>query len=515
MQKEIIISDDEYETRCAILEDGVLAEFDIERKNHEHVLNNIYKGRVETVLPGMQIAFVDIGLERHAFLHVSDIRANGVESVETDSTKLDLNPNSTDSPKSGRGYPYSIGDLIQKKQEILVQVGKESMGTKGPRVTSCITLAGRYVVYLPTASNIGISRRISSAEEKQRLRDIAEAMRADIEGGFIIRTAAEGKSEAEFSTEIRYLVNQWQKIVERAEGMPVFSLVHKDHGFIVRIIRDVFTNDVTQFVVDSKEQYQGTLSYLSSSALPELQSRVKFYDKSTPIFENYGIEKELKKALGEKIWLKCGGYIVIQQTEAMVSIDVNTGKFVGKGDPDNTILSANLEAVQEVVRQIRLRDLGGIIVIDFIDMDHPEHRKMVFKLLQEILNKDRARTNLLHISELGLVEMTRQRTRPSLATVLTEECPYCNGAGRVLSADTITIEVLRSIKAAFRKSRKRRLKLVANDHIVSNLLDDKPDRLGQLQKSMNLKVRLQGDVDLHLEDYRIFAEDTNREIYLD
>ncbi|MCZ6677203.1 MAG: Rne/Rng family ribonuclease, partial [Candidatus Poribacteria bacterium] len=485
-----------------------------ERKDAEHILNNIYKGRVETVLPGMQIAFVDIGVEKHAFLHISDINPDFEEDgSEKNSAKLDLSPNATGSPRMRRGYSYSISDLIQKDQEILVQVGKEPMGTKGPRVTTGITLPGRYVVYLPTASRIGVSRRIESPEERQRLREIAEAMRADIEGGFIIRTAAEGKSEAEFSTEIQYLINQWQKINGEAEKISAPNLVHKDLGFTVRILRDQFTQDVKQFIIDSKEQYQFTLDYLSS-ALPELRSRVQLYDKSTPIFEAYGIDKELKKALSEKIWLKCGGYIVIQQTEAMVSIDVNTGKFVGKADPDNTILSANLEAVEEVVRQLRLRDIGGIIVIDFIDMDYSEHRQMVFKMLQQALNTDRARTNLLHISELGLVEMTRQRTRPSLATVLTESCPYCDGYGSVLSIDTITIDLLRAIKNAYRRSRKRRLKVIASEHIISHLLDDKTDKLGQLEKSMRLRIQMQGDADLHLEDYRIFDQDTNREIYL-
>ena len=514
MQKEMIISDDEYETRCAVLEDGVLTEIDIERKNNEHTLNNTYKGRVENVLPGMQIAFVNIGLERHAFLHISDIiRDLDDDRSNEDSAKLDLNRNSTDSPKPGRGYSYSISDLIHPNQEILVQVGKEPIGTKGPRVTTCVTLPGRYVVYLPTASNIGVSRRIESAEERQRLREIAEAIRADVEGGFIIRTSAEGKSEADFAAEIQYLVGQWKRIVKRAEDLPAPSLVHKEHSFIIRVIRDSFTSEVTQVVIDSKEQYQEAIDYLSSSG-SELRSQVKLYNKSTPIFESYGIDKELKKALSEKIWLKCGGHLIIQQTEAMVSIDVNTGKFVGKKDPDNTILSANLEAVEEVVRQIRLRDLGGIIVIDFIDMDDPEHRRMVYKLLQQALDKDRARTNLLHISELGLVEMTRQRTRPSLATVLTESCPYCDGHGSVLSTDTIMIDLLRSIKKAHRKSRKRNLRVVANEQIVSHLLDDKASKLGQLEKSMNLQVRLQGDADIHLEDYQIFPEDSNREIYL-
>jgi ribonuclease G len=515
MKKEIIVSDDEYESRCAILEDGVLSEIDVERKENVQTLSNVYKGRVENVLPGMQIAFVDIGLERHAFLHISDINYDIAEDDDDKNTsKLDLDSSKPSSPRGGRGYRYSISDLVHKNKDILVQVTKEPIGTKGPRVTSCITLPGRYVVYLPTSSNIGISRRIQKEEERQRLRSIAQGLRAGVEGGFIIRTAAEGRSDEELSAEIRYLIDLWKKIRERAEKMQPLNLVHKDLGFIGRILRDYFTSDIMQLVIDSKEMYHEALDY-TSSVLPELRSRVKSYDQSTPIFEAFGVEQELKKTLSEKIWLKCGGYLIIQQTEAMVSIDVNTGRFVGKADPDNTILSANMEAVEEVFRQIRLRDLGGIIVIDFIDMDQIEHRRKVFKLLQEVLKKDRARTNILHFSELGLVEMTRQRTRPNLSTLLTETCPYCDGHGAILSVETITIQMLRDIKKAYRKSRKRRLRVIANQLIVSHLLDEQVDRLNQLERSANLKIRLEEDPDMHLEDYRIFVDGSNQEIYLD
>ena len=517
MPKEILISDDEYETRCAIIEDGDLSEIYVERKDDEDTLGNIYKGRVENVLPGMQSAFVEIGLEKHAFLHISDINYDFddiEEETDKDLTKLDLGSEKPTSRKGSKGFPYSINELVHKNQEILVQVVKESLGTKGPRVTSCISLPGRYVVYLPTSSNIGVSRRIESAEERQRLRDISQKLRSGVEGGFIVRTAAEGKSEEAFSTEIKYLVDLWKEIRERGEKMPVRSLVREDLGFIGRIIRDYFTNDVTKLVFDSKERYKETIEYLSSG-LPELSSRVKLHEKSSLLFEAYGIEKELKKAVSEKRWLKCGGHIVIQQTEAMVSIDVNTGRFVGKADPDNTILSANLEAVEEIVRQMRLRDLGGIIVVDFIDMDKHEHRKMLFKALQEALKKDRSRTNILHVSEIGLVEMTRQRTRPSLSSLLTESCPYCDGHGRILSVDTITISVLRSIKKAHLKTRKNRLRVIANELIVTRLLDEDSNKLSQLEKSMNLKIKIDEDADLHLEDYQILAEDTNREIYLD
>ncbi len=518
MQKEIIVADDEYESRCAVLEDGVLTEIEIERKDDEQILSNIYKGRVENVLPGMQIAFVDIGVKRHAFLHVSDIYYDfDAEDIEEDFDKdatLNLNPETPTPRRGGRGYSYSISDLLHKNQEILVQVTKEAIGSKGPRATTGITLPGRYVVYLPNSSNIGVSRRISTSEERERLKKIAQGLRTDVEGGFIVRTAAEGKSEKEFVTEIRYLIGLWKDINRRSQKTPVLNLVHKDLGFLGRIIRDFFTENVTKFVIDSKDRYRETQEYLAS-ALPELRSRVKVYDGSVPVFEAFGIEKELKKALSEKIWLKCGGYIVIQQTEAMVSIDVNTGRFVGSGDPDNTILSANLEAVEEVFRQVRLRDLGGIIVIDFIDMDQAEHRKRVFKLLQETLKKDRARTNILHFSELGLVEMTRQRARSNLSTLLTEQCPYCDGHGTILSVDTIAVDVLRAIKKAYRKSRKRKLRVVANHTIVSHLLDGEVDKLNQLENSMNVKIQLEEDADLHLEDYRIFAENSNREIHLD
>ncbi len=517
MPREILISYDEYECRCAIIQDGDLSEIYVEREEDEHILGNIYKGRVENVLPGMQSAFVEIGLEKHAFLHISDINYDfdEVEDVEDKTAaKLDLGSDKPTPRRNGRASSYSISDLVHKNQEILVQVVKEPLGTKGPRVTSCITLPGRYVVYLPTSSNIGVSRRIESAAERQRLRDIAQKLRSGVEGGFIIRTAAEGRSEEEFSTEIQYLLDLWKELGERGKKMPVRSLIREDLGFVGRIIRDYFTNDVTKLVFDSKTRYQETVDYLAS-ALPELRSRVELYEKTVPLFETNGVEKELKKALSEKIWLKCGGHIIIQQTEAMVSIDVNTGRFVGKKDPDSTILSANLEAVDEIVRQARLRDLGGIIVVDFIDMDRMEHRKMVFKALQEALKEDRSRTNILHVSDLGLVEMTRQRTRPSLSSLLTESCPYCDGHGRILSVDTITINLLRSVKKAYWKSRKKRLRVVANELIVSHLLDGESTKLRQLEKAMNLKIKIDEDADLHLEDYRILAADTNREIHLD
>ena len=515
MEKEILISDDEFETRCAVLEKGVLNEIQIERKAVKPVLGNLYKGRVENVLPGMQVAFVDIGLERHAFLHISDLKYNNPEDGNVDEglPTIDLQATPANKTRGGRGFPYLITDLISKNQELLVQVGKEPIGSKGARVTSSITLPGRYVVYLPNSSTIGVSRRIETESERERLRALAQTFKEDVEGGFIIRTAAEGLSKEEFEAEIRYLINQWKQALKRSKNKTAPSLVGKDLSFTNRIVRDKFTKDVKHLLIDSTTGYKEMIDYVTS-VMPNLKDRITLYDQDTALFAAYGVDQELQKALSEKIWLQCGGHIIIQQTEAMVSIDVNTGRFVGQSDPDNTILSANLEAVDEVVRQIQLRDLGGIIVVDFIDMDEPAHRRQVFRLLQDALKKDRARTNILHFSDLGLVEMTRQRTRPSLATLLTEQCPYCEGHGTVLSIETVVISLFRTIKRAHRLTQQSKLRIIANDHIVSHLNTQMSAKYRELKKSLKLDLALEPDADLHLEDYRIFAAN-GEELFLD
>ena len=522
MEKEILLSDDEYETRCAVLEEAVVTEIYIERKAATQTLGNLYKGRVENVLPGMQVAFVDIGLDRHAFLHISDLKYESVNEGEIENGNgksarnavvVDLKAKHSHQSRGGRGFPFLISDLISKRQELLVQVGKEPIGTKGARVTSNITLPGRYVVYMPNSSNIGVSRRIESPTERDRLRDMAKAVKADVEGGFIIRTAAEGLNETEFAAEIRYLIGQWKQTSERAKRKSAPSLISEDLSFTNRIVRDMLTKEVKQLLIDSKAGYKETIDYVSS-VMPDLQSRVSLYKGNSTLFDAYGVERALKDALSEKIWLKCGGHIIIQQTEAMVSIDVNTGRFVGKSDPDNTILSANLEAVEEVVRQIQLRDLGGIIVVDFIDMEEASHRKQVFKMLQEALRKDRARTNILHFSDLGLVEMTRQRTRPSLATLLMEDCPYCDGHGTVLSIETVVIQLLRAIKLAHHQTQQSELRVIANDYVVSHIKSEMANKLRELRNSLKLNLALESDADLHLEDYRIFVGN-GKELFLD
>jgi len=515
MKKEILISEDQYESRCAILENGLLSEIYIERQNEQRVLANIYKGRVDNVLPGMQIAFVEIGLEKHGFLHASDIEYS-FEDIADDNASTKIYTDSDGSPlrSQRRRSEPAITDVIETGQEILVQVAKAAMGTKGARITSTISLPGKYVVYLPTSSSVGISRRIESAKERLRLKDLVQSFRPDTEGGFIIRTAAEGKSEENLSAEISYLLNTWEKINQKASRADAPSLIHRDLGFTERIIRDYFNNDVNELIIDSKSQYDTAINYFTL-LLPEFKSRVKFYKtKSISMMEKFGIETGLKKALGRKVWLRSGAYIIIEQTEAMVSIDVNTGKFTGESDADSTILKANLEAAEEIVRQLRLRDLGGIVVIDFIDMDRHEDRKKVYQALQQEIKKDRAKTNILRISELGLVEMTRQRTRPSIGSVLTQLCPYCDGHGFVLSVDTVVTNVLRAIKRVARGSKKKDFKVVANELVVSRLLDRRSKLIQQLNREMNLRVQIEGNIDLHLEDYQILDEH-NRQVRLD
>ena len=515
MRKEILISEDQYESRCAILENGLLSEIYIERQNEQQVLANIYKGRVDNVLPGMQIAFVEIGLEKHGFLHASDIEYS-FEDIEDGDTSTKIHTDLDDSPpRRRRGKPEpAITDVIETGQEILVQVAKTAIGTKGARITSSISLPGKYVVYLPTSSSVGISRRIESAEERQRLKDLVQSFRGDTAGGFIIRTAAEGKSEKNLSAEINYLLNIWKNINQKANRIKAPSLVHRDLGFTERIIRDYFNSDVDELIIDSKQQYDTAINYFTQ-LLPEFKSRVKLYKKkSISMMERFGVETGLKKALGQKVWLRSGGYLVIEQTEAMVSIDVNTGKFTGENDADSTILAANLEAAEEIVRQMRLRDLGGIIVIDFIDMDRHEDRKKVYRGLQQEIKRDRAKTNILRISELGLVEMTRQRTRPSIKNILTQICPYCDGHGFVLSVDTVVTNVLRAVKKVAWRSRKREFKVIANELVVSRLLDRRSKLIQQLNQEMDLRLQIEGDIDFHLEDYQIFDE-CNRRMRLD
>ncbi len=451
MGKRIVVNAGFTETRVAVQEGNLLTELYVERHGRRSIVGSVHKGVVTNVLPGMQAAFVDIGLAKDAFLYVGDYTANlvdddasepGNEGDDDDVVDVDLD---VDEPEARREARGPIEEVLRKGQDVLIQVSKESLGTKGARITSFISLPGRYLVYMPQAHRIGVSRRIRDERERDRLRSAVRALNPP-PGGFIVRTNAEGKGEDEFAADVEFLGRLWAQIQSRYEESRPPAVLHEEGDLTFRVVRDLLAPDVEEFLIDSREMYDKCAGYVQT-LVPALAPRVKWYEGRMPIFDAFGIEKEIEKAVRRRVWLKSGGYIVIDHTEALVSIDVNTGKYVGKRDFEQTVLKINLEAVGEVVRQIRLRDLGGIIIIDFIDMEVPEHREQVEKALARALTEDKARTNVLAISELGLVEMTRKRVRQDLRSLLTTSCPTCKGPGVVKSPATLAAEVFRAMQA--------------------------------------------------------------------
>ena len=438
MSREIVINATKHESRIAVLDEGQVVELWVERTRQRTIVGNIYKGRVTKVLPGMQSAFVDLGLERDAFLYVSDVIEdiedfdNGEDDVAIDDVTQQQRPEA------------SISDLLREGQEIVVQVSKDTIAGKGARITSHITLPGRFLVYMPTVNHIGVSRRIENEEERMRLKGVLEAIRPPGSGGFIVRTAGEGRDEEEFRADLKYLTDLWEQIRRRAEKASAPNTIHNDLDLVLRTIRDVLSPEFKTVWVDDIDQYQRIVEFLNQIQ-PNLVSRVRLYRRDEPIFDEFGIEPEIAKALKSKVWLKSGGYIVINQTEALVAIDVNTGKYVGKRNLEETVFKTNVEAAKEIVRQIRLRDLGGIIVLDFIDMEDLNNRAKLFEALENEIRKDRSKTKILQISEFGLIEMTRKRVRQSLERSLTQACPYCAGSGRIKSNTTISLEIWREL----------------------------------------------------------------------
>jgi ribonuclease G len=449
VSKRIVVNVGLLETRVAVQEGNLLTELYLERHRHRSIVGGVYKGTVTNVLPGMQAAFVDIGLAKDAFLYAGDYTANlgaADRPVELDADE-DADPDGEvdgdEEPRRPAAAP--IEEMLSRGQTVLVQVSKESLGTKGARITSYISLPGRYVVYMPQAHHIGVSRRIRDERERDRLRTALRTL--DLPpGGFILRTNAEGKGEAEFAHDVEFLGRLWSQIQGRFETASAPAALHEEGDLTFRVVRDLFSPDIDEFVVDDRAAHDKVLGYVQA-LVPALADRVRLYTERAPVFDAFGIEKDIEKALRRRVWLKSGGYIVIDHTEALVSIDVNTGKYVGKRDFEQTVLKINLEAVTEVVRQIRLRDLGGIIIIDFIDMEVLEHREQVYKAVKRALAEDKARTNVLEISELGLVEMTRKRVRQDLRALLTQHCATCRGTGVVKSNETLATEIYRAVQA--------------------------------------------------------------------
>ena len=498
MAKELIVNVTSKEKRVAYLQNGVVTEVYYEREKETDFAGNIYKGKVQRVLPGMQAAFVEIGLEKAAFLYVSDVGEEiGDLADEEDAEES--------TPRNKKGWQdQQIQDLLKSGQEILVQIARGPIGTKGARVTSHISLPGRSVVFMPTWYKIGVSRRIAEDEERRRLRSIVRRHAPDY-GGWIVRTAAEGLSEEQIETDIKYLVELWNEILEKKQKQPPCTLVKSEIDIVLRLLRDLFSYEIERILIDDKEEFDKILGWVRRY-MPLLAERVEFYRGKNPIFDTYGIEAEINRALGSKVWLKSGGYLIIDQTEALTTIDVNTGRFVGRSNLEDTILKTNLEAVEEIGYQLRLRNLGGIIILDFIDMERRSSRERVYGALRRSLAKDRAKTTLSRITELGLVEMTRKRTNESLARVLCEPCSFCDGRGYHKSSTTVCYEIFRQIQREAEEIESGRIMVLVHPLVYEALNGEEQDGLIELEKKIYKKILLNADESLNVEQYDILED---------
>ena len=498
MTKELVICTTSQETRVALLEGGHIAELYIERDRQMGIVGNIYKGKVIRVLPGMQAAFVDVGLEKAAFLYVADV-LDEMEQVERtiEGDEDTLEPNAC--PELPPLPP--IEDLLTEGQELLVQISKEPIGTKGARITSHISLPGRHLVYMPTVDHVGISRRIEDEAERERLKQCVESLRAP-GTGFIVRTVSEGKSEDDLRHDMEFLVGLWENLSRGIEEISAPSLIHSDLDVTSKVLRDILTEDVKKIVVDNVEEYDKIVRFLRTF-MPRLNYCIELYKGDEPVFDTYGLEVEISRSLGRKVWLKSGGSIIIEQTEALVAIDVNTGRYVGKHNLEDTILKTNLEALKEIAFQLRLRNIGGLIIIDFIDMEKEAHREKVHAMLEEALKADKNKTNILKISELGLVEMTRKRVRESIGRTLCEPCSYCEGKGYVKGKLTIIYEILRELHREMIDLPAGRVTLLAHPEVAGLLIDEERCGLDELEQRYGRTVLINSRPGFHIEQFEI------------
>ncbi|MCP4410460.1 MAG: ribonuclease G [Gammaproteobacteria bacterium] len=485
MSEEILINITPQETRVAVVENGVLQELNIERARKRGLVGNIYKGRVSRVMPGMEAAFVDIGLRKAAFLHASDvINVTTVANVVAETEQSEL--------EQRQRRNVTISQLLHEGQDLLVQVLKDQLGTKGARLTSHITVPSRYLVLMPNSRNIGISTRIEDDQIRLSLRETMERLvkESEMPCGYILRTAAESADEDDLRADMLFLQRLWERITRRADQLPASSEVYADLPLALRTLRDLVGTKIEKVRIDSRETLSKVHEFVDS-LLPAMVGCVEHYPGERPIFDLYGIEDEIQKALQQKVQLKSGGYLIIDQTEAMTTIDINTGGFVGHRNLEETIFKTNMEATQSIARQLRLRNLGGIIIIDFIDMTQDEHKRQVMKALEKALKKDHAKTQLCEVSPLGLVEMTRKRTRESLGHILCEPCPICNARGTIKTAETVCYELFREILREARQFETTELLVLASQEVVDILLDEESTSLAELEEFIGKTIKLQ------------------------
>jgi ribonuclease G len=504
MYKKIVINVADHETRVALLEDGNIAELFIERGDASDIAGNIYKGKVQRVLPGMQAAFVDIGLKQAAFIYVSDVIGGNYSPFEdflnNDSTIEEGNP--YNSYISSIRRDRHIEELITEGQEMMVQAAKAPMGSKGARLTTHISLPGRFLVLMPASEHIGISRRIEDDTERNRLKAPVESIREN-NFGYIVRTAAEGIQEEKLKYEMGFLNNLWESIQQKYQTAPAPYLLHKEVTVSLRAVRDLLLHEAEKLIIDSRSGYNSILKFLDEF-MPSLKDSVEFYEGLEPIFDSFNLEADISRALKKKVWLKSGGYIVIEHTEALVAIDVNTGRYVGKYNLEETILKTNLEAVKEIAYQIRLRDIGGIIIIDFIDMEKKSNQEKVFNTLKEALKKDRSKTHVLPISELGLIQMTRKRIRKPLTRMLCEPCFYCDGEGYLISKQTICYNIYREILRDSRDMIGIKVSLRVNPEIAELLYGEESHIIVAVEQVIGKQIIIYPDAKLHVEEFDIF-----------
>lgn len=490
VEKEIIVDINPYQTRVVLLEDGSPSEIYIERRGRERLVGNIYKGKVQNVLPGMQAAFVDIGLERNAFLYAGDIQIDRSDFT-FHGEQNDIKP-----------AALNIKDIVKPGQEVMVQIVKEPVGTKGARVTTNITLPGRTLVLMPSVNYVGVSRRIEDEEERTRLKNTLEGITEEYKMGVIVRTAAEGKGEAEFRADMHFLARLWERIQQKSKLVSAPHLIHAEEPLVFRTIRDLFTPDIKRLVINDREFYE-KVQVVAGILSPALREKVELYEGVPDMFDLLGLETAIEKALSRKVWMKNGGYIIIDQTEALTTIDVNTGKYVGTDNLQETITVTNCEAAKEIARQLRLRDISGIIIVDFIDMDEIADKERVLATLRAELQKDRTKSNVLGITQLGLVEMTRKKTRQCISHTLQSPCPYCGGDGKVLSHETVVLKARKQLMRMMATESSCDYLLRVHPHIAEIIADHSVSQMPILPAMNGRTVYVQADHHMRIDEFEV------------
>jgi ribonuclease G len=528
MKRELLINAGTRETRVAILEDARLVELLVDRPDNRRMVGDIYLGRVEAVLPGIQAAFVDIGTEKSAFLHASDLVHETAEEAEDEDEDDEEEaqepvttgargngssgaPGSNGGGRRGRKSAPPIQDALKRGQEIMVQISKEPISTKGPRVTAQISLAGRFLVYIPDSSRVGVSRKISGGAERQRLKEQVAAILPEKSGGVIVRTVSEDVTPEALQRDLETLMAQWKKIKRKSQFTRAPALLHRETGLTRGLVRDLFSAKVDSLTIDSKPVFNEVNEYLRTVA-PDLIPRVKLYQERIPLFDTAGIEAEIRDAFKRRCDLPSGGYIIIEPTEALVSIDVNSGRYTGKKDPEKTVFRTNMEAAAEIARQLRLRDVGGIIVCDFIDMETKSSREKVLQELRGHLGRDRARTKAFAVSDLGLIEMTRQRVRQSHYQSMTEPCPTCEGTGRVFTPETIVRRMERSVRRMVVEGRRDNLLVKLHPDVAMYVLEQERELVQRLQKAASFSLELRDDPLLKPDEFKLVVKGQGRDV---